>query len=52
MLWNRQTGRRWRNALVWQDMRVGDSVSEFARDGGADRFRAKTGLPLSTYFSA
>ena len=24
---------------------------EFSRDGGADRFRAKTGLPLATYFS-
>ena len=40
------------NALVWQDTRVGDAVSEFAREGGADRFRAKTGLPLSTYFSS
>ena len=24
----------------------------FSRDGGQDRFRAKTGLPLSTYFSS
>ena len=30
---------------------VDDDVAELARDGGADRFRAKTGLPLSTYFS-
>jgi glycerol kinase len=51
VLWNRHTGEPVGNALVWQDMRVGDSVSEFARDGGADRFRAKTGLPLATYFS-
>ena len=40
------------NAIVWQDMRVADSVSELAREGGADRFRAQTGLPLATYFSA
>ena len=28
------------------------SVTELSRDGGPDRFRAKTGLPLSTYFSS
>src|ERR1700674_2234822 len=52
VLWSRKTGRPVHNALVWQDTRVGDSVSEFARNGGPDRFRAKTGLPLSTYFSS
>jgi glycerol kinase len=26
-------------------------VDEFSRDGGQDRFRPKTGLPLATYFS-
>jgi glycerol kinase len=52
MLWNRQTGRAAANAIVWQDTRVGDQVSEFARAGGADRFRPQTGLPLSTYFSS
>jgi glycerol kinase len=52
VLWSRKTGRPVHNALVWQDTRVGDSVSEFARSGGPDRFRAKTGLPLSTYFSS
>jgi glycerol kinase len=52
VLWERSTGRPVHNAIVWQDMRVSDAVSEFAREGGADRFRAKTGLPLSTYFSS
>ncbi len=52
VLWNRKTGLAVNNALVWQDMRVGDGVTEMARDGGHDRFRAQTGLPLSTYFSA
>ncbi len=31
---------------------MAEYISEFARDGGPDRFRAKTGLPLATYFSA
>jgi glycerol kinase len=52
LLWNRHTGRPVHNALVWQDTRVGDQVAEFARNGGADRFRAQSGLPLSTYFSS
>lgn len=52
VLWNRLTGRPIANALVWQDTRVGDYVAELSRDGGQDRFRKKTGLPLSTYFSA
>jgi len=52
VLWDRQTGRPVTNALVWQDTRVAEAVSEFARAGGPDRFRAKTGLPLATYFSA
>jgi glycerol kinase len=51
ILWDRRTGKPVYNALVWQDMRVGDYVSELARNGGADRFRPQTGLPLSTYFS-
>ncbi len=51
VLWNRKTGKPVANALVWQDTRVADYVDELGRDGGPDRFRAKTGLPLSTYFS-
>jgi glycerol kinase len=52
ILWNTLTGQAVCNAIVWQDTRVEGMVSEFARQGGIDRFRAKTGLPLSTYFSA
>jgi glycerol kinase len=51
VLWDRTTGEPLHNALVWQDTRVGDLVAAFALDGGQDRFRAKTGLPLATYFS-
>ena len=52
VLWDRRTGQPVHNAIVWQDTRVADSVAEFARNGGQDRFRSKTGLPLSTYFSS
>ena len=51
VVWERASGRPIANALVWQDTRVADDVAHFAREGGQDRFRAQTGLPLSTYFS-
>jgi glycerol kinase len=52
IVWNRKTGRPVYNAVVWQDTRVDDAVTEFSREGGQDRFRRTTGLPLATYFSA
>jgi len=51
ILWNQKTGRPAYNAIVWQDTRVEDAVAAFSHDGGQDRFRQKTGLPLATYFS-
>jgi glycerol kinase len=51
VVWERATGKPIANAIVWQDTRVAEDVAEFARNGGQDRFREKTGLPLSTYFS-
>ncbi len=52
LLWDRKTGEPVYNALVWQDTRVDPLVAEFSRNGGQDRFRAQTGLPLASYFSA
>ena len=52
VLWNKKTAQPLCNAIVWQDTRVEGMVSELVRAGGIDRFRARTGLPLSTYFSA
>ena len=52
VLWDRATGQPLHNALVWQDTRVDPLVAEFSRHGGQDRFRAQTGLPLASYFSA
>ncbi|MGB6885106.1 MAG: glycerol kinase GlpK, partial [Candidatus Acidiferrum sp.] len=51
VVWERSTGRPIANAIVWQDTRVAEDVGHFAKGGGQDRFRAQTGLPLSTYFS-
>jgi glycerol kinase len=51
VVWDRKTGEAIYNALVWQDTRVADTVTQLASHGGQDRFRAITGLPLSTYFS-
>ena len=52
VLWDRHTGEPLYNALVWQDTRVDDRVAAYTKEGGQDRFRAQTGLPLASYFSA
>ena len=52
VLWNRHTGEPVHNAIVWQDTRTAESVAELSKVGGQNRFRAKTGLPLTTYFSS
>ena len=51
VVWDKNTGKAVYNAIVWQDTRTDVIVNELAKDGGQDRFRAKTGLPLATYFS-
>jgi glycerol kinase len=51
VVWNKHTGKPYYNAIVWQDTRVGSELAELAKDGGMDRFRTKTGLPLAAYFS-
>ena len=51
LIWDKRTGKPLHNALVWQDTRVDAAVEEFAQDGGNDRLRTKTGLPLASYFS-
>jgi glycerol kinase len=51
VVWNKRTGKAYHNALVWQDTRTGALVARYEREGGIDRFRATTGLPLATYFS-
>src|SRR6266568_4261094 len=52
VIWEKKTGNAIANAIVWQDTRVADEVARYAVDGGQNRFREATGLPLSTYFSS
>jgi len=51
IVWEKATGKPVYNAIVWQDTRTDKICNELAADGGQDRFRPKTGLPLATYFS-
>lgn len=51
LLWDRRTGEPVYPAIVWQDTRTAGICDELAEEGGQERFRAQTGLPLATYFS-
>jgi glycerol kinase len=51
VVWDKNTGQPYYNAIVWQDTRTDKICNDLARDGGQDRFRPKVGLPLATYFS-
>jgi glycerol kinase len=51
LVWDRRTGKPYYNAIVWQDTRTDTIINAFGKEGGQDRFRPVTGLPLATYFS-
>jgi len=51
VVWDKATGKPVYNAIVWQDTRTDIICNELAKDGGQNRFQARTGLPLATYFS-
>ncbi|HHW50998.1 MAG TPA: glycerol kinase GlpK [Pseudoclavibacter sp.] len=51
VVWDRTTGEPVYNAIVWQDTRTDRICHELAGTEGADRFKARVGLPLATYFS-
>ncbi|ONI85891.1 glycerol kinase [Actinosynnema sp. ALI-1.44] len=52
VVWDKKTGKPVYNAIVWQDTRTDKIVNELGGlGGGQERYRAKTGLPLATYFS-
>jgi len=51
VVWRRSDGKPIYNAVVWQDARTAGIVAALAEEGGQDRLRPKTGLPLATYFS-
>ncbi|MGI8994043.1 MAG: glycerol kinase GlpK [Nocardioidaceae bacterium] len=52
LVWDKTTGQPVCNAIVWQDTRTQKICDELADlGGGAERYKAKVGLPLATYFS-
>ena len=50
--WDARDGRPASNAIVWQDTRTAPGCREMIERGWEDDVRARTGLPISTYFSA
>jgi len=52
VVWNKNTGEPYYNAIVWQDTRTDKICNQLAEEGGGqDCFRDIVGLPLATYFS-
>lgn len=51
VVWDKKSGRPFYNAIVWQCTRSDQICHELAKEGGTNRFKAKTGLPIAPYFS-
>ncbi|HEY6786870.1 MAG TPA: glycerol kinase GlpK [Trebonia sp.] len=51
VVWNRQTGQPYHNAIVWQDTRTDQIAAALSRDERGGVIRGKAGLPPATYFS-
>jgi glycerol kinase len=51
VVWEKATGKPVYHAIVWQDTRTDQICNALSAEGGQDRFRPKTGLPIATYFS-
>jgi glycerol kinase len=52
VVWDRATGEPIAPAIVWQDTRTQAICDDLgALGGGAERYRARVGLPLATYFA-
>jgi glycerol kinase len=52
VVWDRDSGAPLYNAVVWQDTRTRDLCTQLIATGAEELVQAKTGLPISTYFSA
>ncbi|MEX1245611.1 MAG: glycerol kinase GlpK [Thermoanaerobaculia bacterium] len=50
--WDARDGRPASNAIVWQDMRTAAECRVAIERGWEEDVRARSGLPISTYFSA
>ncbi|WP_185218903.1 glycerol kinase GlpK [Paraburkholderia dinghuensis] len=51
IVWDRETGQPIYNAIVWQDRRTADFCDQLKAQGLEATVRAKTGLPIDSYFS-
>ena len=51
VIWDKNTGKPFYNAIVWQCTRTDEICKDLMRENGQNRFREKTGLPIATYFS-
>jgi glycerol kinase len=52
ILWDRNSGKPIRNAIVWQDRRTADACAALRREGHERAIADRTGLVLDPYFSA
>ncbi|XP_059538014.1 glycerol kinase 2 [Myotis daubentonii] len=54
LVWDRLTGEPLYNAIAWLDLRTQSTVEKLSKKipGNNNFVKSKTGLPLSTYFSA
>ncbi|CAB3757892.1 glycerol kinase GlpK [Paraburkholderia humisilvae] len=52
IVWDRDTGQPVYNAIVWQDRRTADFCDQLKAQRLEETVRAKTGLPIDSYFSA
>uniref|UniRef100_A0A8C5KEX2 Probable glycerol kinase n=1 Tax=Jaculus jaculus TaxID=51337 RepID=A0A8C5KEX2_JACJA len=54
VVWDKVTGEPLHNAVLWLDLRTQSTVEQLQRSdpAGSKSVRQRTGLPLSTYFSA
>ena len=51
VVWDKTTGEPAYNAIVWQDTRTAKIVDDLGGAEGQDKYKARVGLPLATYFS-
>jgi len=51
VVWDKTTGKPVYNAIVWQDTRTQKIVEELGGSEGPEKYKARVGLPLATYFS-
>ncbi len=51
LVWDKTTGEPVYNAIVWQDTRTAKIIDDLGGEEGQDKYKARVGLPLATYFS-